>query len=603
MLQAIWNWLIPETLRADAETLRRANRVVAFCCAMMVWVPIFSGIYYAFGAPTCSLIVAIAGVLLVVITIIQRLTRSPALAGNALVALAFLVYTGIAAHTGGHHSPPLSWYVTLPVMAVLLVGIRSGIFWTIVSASAATLFYLAHVAGYSFPQELTQKGLAFVQFAALAGLIGCVLLLTLVFKALETAAQRSLESALHGAEAADRAKSEFLANMSHEIRTPMTAILGYADLLSHEASEAKKPLEPAAVLSHLHTIQRNGAHLLQVINDILDLSKIEAGKLEAERIPCSPRQVVAEVMSLLRGRAEAKKLDFYEEYVGPVPETILSDPTRLRQILLNLVGNALKFTETGGVRLVTRFPAAPDDLRLQFEVIDTGIGMTPEQMDKSFIPFSQADSSTTRRFGGTGLGLAISKRLVEMLGGAISIESRLGQGSVLKVRLPVERSRKERVELPAGEPAKTHPLAPGAARRFNCRILLAEDGPDNQRLLAHVLGRAGADVTIAENGQIALDLALQERAQGTPFDVILMDMQMPVLGGYEATRRLREQGYERPIVALTAHAMSADRQHCLDAGCDDYAAKPLDHAVLFAVIDRQLRDRRAGEAPQNGRAC
>lgn len=597
MSQAVWDWLIPDALRAEPEKLRQANRVLAFCCAMAVWVPVFSGIYSALGATTCSLIVAMAGVFLVLVPVMQRISCSPIAAGNSLVLLAFLVYSGIAAYSGGHRAPSLTWYVTLPVMAVLLVDVGSGVFWAMAAAMALTAFHLMHHAGYRLPQELSREGLDFVRYSALMGLIGCVLLLTLVFKTFEMKAQRALEAALRSAEAADRAKGEFLANMSHEIRTPMTAILGYADLLLTEASRAIKPLEPAALLSHLQTIQRNGAHLLQVINDILDLSKIEAGKLEVERIPCSPRQAVAEVVTLLRGRAEAKELDFREEYAGELPDAVLSDPTRLRQILLNLVGNALKFTEKGSVRVVARFPAAADDGCLQFEVIDTGIGMSEEQIRRAFVPFSQADYSTTRRFGGTGLGLAISKRLAEMLGGTIAIESRLGEGCTVRVRLPVECCRDED---PASQGETSESVVEqDAAARLECRILLAEDGPDNQRLLAHVLGRAGAEVTVVANGQEALERALKEQERGAPFDVILMDMQMPVLGGCEATRRLREQGYERPIIALTAFALPEEQGACLAAGCDDCAAKPIDRAALFAAIERQLNQRPLGGARQS----
>jgi CheY-like chemotaxis protein len=379
--------------------------------------------------------------------------------------------------------------------------------------------------------------------------------------------------------------------MSHEIRTPMTAILGYADLLLDESNQVS--LDRTRTVEALHTIQRNGDHLLQIINDILDLSKIEAGKLEVERIACSPRQLVGEVVSLMRARAEAKGLDFRDEYVGEIPRLMLTDPTRLRQILINIVGNAMKFTEDGGVRLVTRFPAAPDDPRLRFDVIDTGVGMTDEQIEKLFVPFSQVDNSITRRFGGAGLGLNISRRLAEKLGGTISVESRPGHGSILSVRIAAERLANQERLLASREAASSTPAAGELASEsgLSCRILLAEDGPDNQRLLGHLLGKAGAQVTIAGNGRIAVELALERQAQATSFDVILMDMQMPVMGGDEATRLLRAEGYAHPIIALTAHAMSTDRRKCLEAGCDDFATKPIDRATLLAVIRRQLENR------------
>jgi len=591
MLYCLWDWLVPLDLRADRETLRQATRVLAFCCAMMVWVPIFSGIYWALGSMACAVIIAGAGVLLLGVPVLQRTTRSPTFAGNVLAMLGFSVYTGLVCYTGGHNTPAATWYVSVPVMAVLLAGVSWGLFWALACTAAAAIFFAADRSGYRFPQDVTGADFVFLQFAGLVGLIFCVLLLTLVFKMLEQAAQRALEQALRSAEAADRAKSEFLANMSHEIRTPMTAILGYADLLLDESNQVS--LDRTRTVEALHTIQRNGDHLLQIINDILDLSKIEAGKLEVERIACSPRQLVGEVVSLMRARAEAKGLDFRDEYVGEIPRLMLTDPTRLRQILINIVGNAMKFTESGGVRLVTRFPAASDDPRLRFDVIDTGVGMTDEQIEKLFVPFSQVDNSITRRFGGAGLGLNISRRLAEKLGGTISVESRPGHGSIVSVRIAAERLANQERLLASQEAASSTPAAGELASEsgLSCRILLAEDGPDNQRLLGHLLGKAGAQVTIAGNGRIAVELALERQAQATPFDVILMDMQMPVMGGYEATRLLRAEAYAHPIIALTAHAMSTDRLKCLEAGCDDFATKPIDRATLLAVIRRQLENR------------
>ena len=392
------------------------------------------------------------------------------------------------------------------------------------------------------------------------------------------------------AEDATRAKSEFLANMSHEIRTPMAAILGFTEiLLGEDGGEEPSPNQVDA----LETIKRNGEHLLDLINDILDLSKIESGKLEIERTACSPARVLADVLSLMRVRAEAKNLPLEVEYVGAIPEQIYSDPTRVRQILINLLGNAVKFTETGTVRVTTRLVYSPGKATcLQFDVADTGIGLTPEQIAKLFQPFTQADASTARRFGGTGLGLTISKRLAEMLGGDISITSEAGKGSTFTVTVetgPLEGSRM--LDNPSEAVAETRQkvkecLTP--AIKLNCRLLLAEDGPDNQRLISFVLRKAGADVTLAENGQIARQKALAARDSGEPFDVILMDMQMPVMDGQTATRKLREDGYTGLIIALTANAMAGDEQECRQAGCDGYATKPIDRSRLFAEIARHL---------------
>jgi len=399
-------------------------------------------------------------------------------------------------------------------------------------------------------------------------------------------ANKSLEDFYQVAQCATRAKSEFLANMSHEIRTPMTAILGFANMLLGEPGIDRAPPER---IEAIRTIERNGKYLLELINDILDLSKIEAGKVDIERLTCSPVQVLAEVISLMRIRADAKNLPLKLEYVGGIPESIQSDPLRLRQVLINLVGNAIKFTETGSVRVVARLmQRLGKPALLQVDVIDTGIGLTQQQISNLFRPFSQADSSTTRKFGGTGLGLTISKRLAETLGGDVTISSAPGKGSTFSVT--VETGNLEGVKLLEAPVEAALPTTPAssataaAAIRLDCRILLAEDGPDNRRLISLLLTKAGADVTSVENGQLALEAALATLHAGNPFDLILMDMQMPVMDGYEATRALRDRGYTGPIVALTAHAMAGDRQRCLDVGCDDYAAKPIERRQLLETV-------------------
>jgi len=410
----------------------------------------------------------------------------------------------------------------------------------------------------------------------------------------------SLEEAFQRADTATRAKSEFLANMSHEIRTPMTAILGFAEnMLDTHQSESEK-------LSCVHTIRRNGEFLLGLINDILDLSKIEAGKMTVECRECQPCRIVAEVASLMRVRADGKGLPFEIEYTGSIPETIRTDPTRLRQILINLLGNAIKFTETGAVRLFTRLVDDGNAPFLQFDVTDTGRGMSDEQVAKLFQPFMQADTSTTRKFGGTGLGLTISKRFAELLGGEITVvDSELGVGTT--VRATVSTGPLDSVAILEDPMSATVvddvantvvKIAPSDLHGL--RILLAEDGPDNQRLIAFVLKKAGANVTVKENGKLAVDAALdamngrREADPQHPFDLILMDMQMPVMDGYEATGQLRQKGYTGPIIALTAHAMDGDRDKCIKAGCDDYATKPIDRNTLIDLILRRIQ----GSQPQ-----
>ena len=400
---------------------------------------------------------------------------------------------------------------------------------------------------------------------------------------------RDRDEARRAAQEASRLKSEFLAHTSHEIRTPMTALVGYTELLGDP------DLSPAERAEGLATIRRNGEHLMTIVNDILDLSKIESGRMTIERMACSPFALVAEVAAVLRPRAAHDGLDVEVGYRSPLPETIETDPTRLRQILLNLVGNAIKFTPRGSVRLEV---GPVEDTRLRFEVIDTGIGLDAEQQARLFTAFSQADASTTRRFGGTGLGLAISKRLAGMLGGDLRVRSLPGEGSTFTLTIDVGSLAGVRLlDRPPEVRAAAERPEPSADERqaLRGRILLAEDGLDARRLLARHLRAAGAEVETAENGLVACELALRAAEAGAPYDLILMDMQMPELDGYAAAARLRAAGYRGPIVALTAHAMEDERARCLGAGCDGFATKPILRRTLIEVARAYLAP--GGAAP------
>jgi signal transduction histidine kinase/CheY-like chemotaxis protein/HPt (histidine-containing phosphotransfer) domain-containing protein len=415
-----------------------------------------------------------------------------------------------------------------------------------------------------------------------------ILIMSFIFIRRYLAAMRRAEAQLIAAkaqaESASNAKTAFLANISHEIRTPMTAIVGFSDLL----------LQPVQTLSDRHdalqVIRRNARHLLDLINDVLDLSKIEAGKMVTTRSACDLIQALSEIVSMMRSRAVEKGLGFRVQFQGPVPRKIQTDPLRLKQILVNLLGNAIKFTASGEVRLVVSCPTAvpnADGLgkEVRFDIADTGIGMNPEQMARLFQPFTQADESTTRKFGGSGLGLDISKRLANMLGGDITVQSISGVGSTFTLTIdasPLEgfQTVTDATALLLGESIQTDP---DVQLKITGNVLVAEDGPDNQHLIRHLLERAGVKVTIAENGRIAVDKARAER-----FDLILMDMQMPELDGYGASSELRRRGIQIPIIALTAHAMSDDREKCIQAGCTDYLTKPLDAQLLLKTVGRYL---------------
>jgi PAS domain S-box-containing protein len=389
------------------------------------------------------------------------------------------------------------------------------------------------------------------------------------------------------AEDATRAKSEFLANMSHEIRTPLTAILGYSDLLREDGDLVRAPERRVQAID---TICGAGQYLLTVINDVLDLSKIEAGKMTIEKVETPLVEILLEVADLVRPRAQGKGVDLRARLDTPVHQRVLSDPTRLRQILMNLAGNAAKFTESGRVTLAAREEQRGAEVRLLVDVEDTGPGLTPELASRLFVAFSQADASVTRKHGGTGLGLTICRRLAELMGGTVTLaRTAPGQGSCFRVDLPL-------VPAPgAARVASLESLSPSAqaqaalpAAHLSGRILLAEDGRDNQRLVSLHLTRAGAQVQIAENGRIALEQLEAAEAEGRPFGLLLTDMQMPEMDGYTLARTLRERGSGIAIVALTAHAMAEDRAKCIDAGCDDYTTKPIDRNELLEACTRWI---------------
>jgi two-component system CheB/CheR fusion protein len=387
--------------------------------------------------------------------------------------------------------------------------------------------------------------------------------------------EQSLNKSREAAEAANESKSEFLANMSHEIRTPMTAILGYTDLVADLVDD------PEAT-SHLQTIRRNGDFLLDIINDILDLSKIEAGKLEISEERFSPKQLVEDVRSIMEVRATEENLKLNIEYRGKIPSTIQSDAKRLRQILINLVGNAIKFTRQGSVRIVVQ--CDPSQRQLQYCIIDTGIGISDEQQKNLFQAFSQGDGNVNREFGGTGLGLAISKRLTEMLGGEISLQSKLGEGSTFVVS--VRTGNLDQVDMIDGtDQASAESVQPKNEEiELNCHVLIVDDSRDIRFLSRRFLTAAGATVEEAEDGELAVIAATDALASGKVFDLILLDMQMPRLDGYETARALRALGFTGPIIALTADAMQGDMNRCIESGCNDYLSKPIDRSILLQKV-------------------
>ena len=561
-LDRLLGWFVsPDRGPDEARTCRV---VVGFSVTVLAWSPIYAA-FYLLALPPQHARVALEGLALgtAMMASVPLLLRFGASVGFCVgllgLAAAFLT-TLVCSITGGYRSPLIAWVVILPVLGLALGGMRIAWMWNGLVLALLGGMALGPQLGLPVYDALSPRA----RDVAWGTTIVSITLTIFWFASIYESIKRQTIAEL---ERASAAKSEFLAHMSHEIRTPMTAIMGLAEMLEEEHL-------PPAQLESLRAIRRNGEHLITVINDILDLSRVESGRLELRLGPVRPDLLLREVAAMFQPPAAERGLDLRVE-VGPGADALIrSDATRLRQVLINLVANAVKFSERGFVRLGA---FADGERELRFEVEDSGIGIPADKLGEIFEPFTQVDSSMARRYGGTGLGLSISRRLARALGGELSVESVLGRGSVFTLRVHAEPLASPAV---AAEPASAQ-LPP---RVLHGRVLVAEDGADNRRLLVHLLERWGLDVEVAENGIQALEQVEKCAERGEPIELVLMDMQMPGMDGYEATRRLRAEARRIPIVAVTAHAMDGAREACLAAGCDEFLTKPVDRAQLHAVI-------------------
>jgi len=415
--------------------------------------------------------------------------------------------------------------------------------------------------------------------AVLSGMSAILLTVFIAFIVVRRAAQAeaTLDEARVAAQTATQLKSQFLANMSHEIRTPLTAVIGYADtLLGKNINQNEREYSATRILN-------NGKHLLHIINDILDISKIEAGQLSIEKLQVSQTQILLEIDSLIGDEIRDKGLEFNTNCHFPLPEKIKTDPTKLKQILLNLLGNAKKFTESGSITLDVKY--LEDSGKMQYEVLDTGVGLTEQEQARLFNAFTQADESTTRKFGGTGLGLYISRQLAQLLGGDITCSSEKGRGSRFSVVIDANVQPGDslidslRIELDQSNNGEWWQVP-----ALSGKVIVAEDNPDNQRLISLYIQNTGAEVVVVDNGQAAI-----ENAVADTYDLIMMDIQMPVMGGAEAVKWLRQVGNQTPIVMLTANAMREEKDRCLKLGANDLLTKPIDKQAFYDVLAKFLR--------------
>jgi signal transduction histidine kinase/ActR/RegA family two-component response regulator len=552
--------LLPPRVLADPVDLQRARLLV-----LILWFtlaiaplnlipPLLHGQYELVGASCAATTFHIAVYLWLVRT---GAVRSVA---NFFVAGGFVMAAGLAFTEGGTDGYAAAYLVSFPVFAMTLLNARAALAWGALTALFLGGIGLADGALPALPSlhggQGTSPALKGFNFAMAAAYVAAM---SFFLDHSNRLRQDQLERERARADRASAAKSAFLANISHELRTPMNGVLGLTEVLAADPRITPDQLET------LSLIQGSGRALVQIINDLLDLSKLEASRVDLERIPSRPGELADEVLELLRQSAAEKQLQV-RRLPSPAWEAPASlDPCRLRQILLNLVGNAIKFTSTGVVELTL----SREGEVLRFEVRDTGIGIDPEDTERLFRPFEQADASTTRRFGGTGLGLSICTRLAHLMGGEIGARGALGRGATFwfTIRAPAAR-----LEDAAAAPSC-------AVTQAELRVLVVEDDKTNQLVTERMLGLLGHEVTVVEDGELALEALWMG-----DFDAVLMDRHMPVLDGLEATRRARESGVQIPIYILSASAMGEEKALAAQAGADDFIAKPVSMATLARIL-------------------
>lgn len=564
---ALFEWVVPDLApgRLPERAQARLRKFVLLAVIISVTAVISIGVQVLLGAWRSATLTSIALVDSVLALRLLRLRVPLSLVATGFLSIGVALAAVMGLQSGRDGLSSFFWMAAAPLVSLAVAGRRAG-YATLVATlvvAALSLYGLEHhwLANALEPERsLATRATSF---------LAAVMAIFFIVRAYELESERSiaelqqrnqaLAAARAEADRANRAKSDFLATISHEIRTPLNGITGMVSLLDGEK-------DPRRVAEGLRIMQQSADTLLAVISDVLDFSKIESNHLELEQVPVSPKRELQVVVDLLQTRAAEQQTDVELTLAADVPQWIRSDPTRFRQVAMNLVANAVKFTRGGRVTCDVSVKAQ----QLRLDVVDTGIGMSAEVVNRLFSPFAQADASTTRRFGGTGLGLVITHRLVEAMGGRISVQSRPGHGSHFTVELPI---------VPSSAPSPAEPMPAPPVLFEPRRVLLVEDNAVNQLVAKRLLERLGHHVVVAGDGVAALEVLAQER-----FDVVLMDCHMPRMDGFDATRALRAKGCATPVYALTAAVSTEDRERCLEAGMNDVLSKPLRQDRLELVL-------------------
>ena len=567
--------LVPEALQSDPEKRRRARLLILIALAGFVWGPVFAPIHFFVGrTPGASLALLIAGLSTALVPLVLRKTGSLAIAANALCLILLAIVAEVTFVRGGFPVSALMWICVVPMIALFLLGRRAGIAWAAIVTLSVAGFGVFTLVGSGLEVRMSERQMLIID---VAGVLAFFALMMTVMWLYDTERRSSMEAV----QAANRAKSEFLARMSHEVRTPMNGVLGTIDLLAASSLSISQRENVALV-------RESARQLLRIVTEILEFSTLEKGAVRLVEERFDPREEIRAVTDLFVAEALEKGIELTSELREPVPVALLGDAGRLRQVIVNLVSNALKFTDQGQVRIVASGRPGHDGFVLRIDISDTGCGIAPEDMKKIFQPFSRVDESLSRCSEGGGLGLSISSELISLMGGRLWAESAPGVGSMFSLAVPFGLPKRGEVAATRDEgvPALARVTEETKERRSGRRVLLAEDNPINKKVTLAMLRGLGYQADVASTGREAIDLALRGR-----YDLVLMDCQMPEMDGYQATEQLRAlPELERvPIVALTAHALASDRRQCLAVGMDDYLSKPIDSADLEAVLTRWIR--------------